>query len=38
LINIYSLVPLAIADHRLAWQMPQRYCNMFLYYCVTITI
>jgi len=27
--HVYSLVPLAMADHRLARQMPRRYCNAF---------
>jgi len=28
--HVYSLVPFAMADHRLARQMPQRSCNVFL--------
>jgi len=42
--HIYSLVPLAMADHRLARQMWQRYCNMFFIIawnhdlCVTDTL
>jgi len=28
----------AMADYRLARQMPQRYCNTFFYYCVAIMI
>jgi len=28
--HVYSLVPVAMADHRLAWQMPRRSCNVFL--------
>ena len=30
--HVYSLVPLAMADHRLARQIPRRCCNMFFYY------
>jgi len=36
--HVYSLVPHAMADHRLARQMPRRCCNMFSYYCVKIII
>ena len=36
--TVYSLVPLAMADHRLEKQMPRRCCNMFSYYCVTVMI
>jgi len=32
--HVYSLVPLVMADHRLARQMPQT----FFYYCVAIRI
>jgi len=31
---VYTLAPFVMADRRLAWQMPQRCCNMFSYYCV----
>ena len=34
--NVYSLVPLVIADHRLAQSMPWRYCKMLFYYCAVI--
>jgi len=34
--HVYSLVPLVMADHRRARQMPRRCCNMILYYCVAI--
>jgi len=36
--HVHSLVPLTMADHRLAWQMPRKCCNMFSYYCLTIRI
>jgi len=36
--RVYSLVPLAMADKRLPKQMPRKYCNMLLYYRVTIMI
>jgi len=35
---VYSLVPLVMADHRLARQMPRGICNTFLGYCVAIKI
>jgi len=36
--RVYSVMRLAMADHRLARQIPQRRCNIFLYYCVVIMI
>jgi len=36
--HVYSLVSLAMADHRLARQMPQRCCDMFSFYYLTIMI
>jgi len=37
-VHVYSLVPLMMADHRQAPQMPRRYCNTFFYYCVAFMI
>jgi len=34
--DVYSLVSLVMADHKLAGQMPWRYCKMFSYYCMAI--
>jgi len=31
-------MPFVMADHRLARQMPEMYCNTFFYYCVAIMI
>jgi len=33
-----SEVATLMADHSLAQEMPQRYCNTFFYYCVAIMI